>query len=177
MHKKWLVVIVSLLLIPFVLADLSSTMSSVWNQILSIGNLSSLGLSAGSAVVAITRILIWILMFTIFFALIVSFAQARDNRAGALSFLNRNQALVVAAVIATISEIFIPPEVLLATGAGWATLIALILLGLPIFGLWWAAWNYPEGEETRGTILLKLILSFVLFWILSAMKYYVGRMA
>ena len=163
--------ILSLLAIPFVTADLSQTFSNVWSGILSIGNLSFLGLSDGSLVVGLTRLLIWLLMFTVFFALITSMG----GRGGTLGFFNRTQAGIVAAVVASIAAIFLPGNVLLATGAGWATAIALLLIGGPVVGIAYLLWRYPgEGNETRFTVLVKLLLCLLLFWILAAVKYHVS---
>ena len=173
MKKSWLFTLMSLLLIPTALADIGQTLKNVWWKVLSIGDLSFLGLSDGSVVVAITRILIWILMFTVFFAVINFFS----GDSGALSFLKKNHAVVVAAAIATIAAIFLPAQVLLATGTGWATAIALILIGGPIVGIAYLLWKIPfEGEETRFTVLLKIALCLLLFWILTAMGHHVGRM-
>jgi hypothetical protein len=176
MNKKWLMGIISALSIPVALGDIGGTLSNVWFKILSFGNLSFLGLSDGSVVVAFTRLLIWILLFTVFFAVLTAF-KGRDGK-GPFGWINRNQAMVVAGVVATIGAIFMPASVLLATGAGWATAIALILVGGPVVGLAYLLWSIPgEGnKETRGTVFLKLLICLLLFWILSAMKFHVSRM-
>ncbi len=169
--------------VPFVFADsLTDMLGGAGRGILSVGSLSWMGVSNAAAVVSLTRILIWVLTFTVLFALIMAFGQR--ERGGALGFLNRNQALIVAAVIATITAIFLPPEVLLATGTGWATIVALILVGGPVVGIGWLLWQIPgrdaEGnprEETRATVALKIIICLILFWILSAMKVHVAALA
>ena len=171
--KATVISILSLLTIPLVAADLSQTFSNVWSGILSIGNLSFLGISDGSLVVGFTRLMIWLLMFTIFFAVITGLGGKSGT--APMSFFSRGQAGVIAAVIATIAAVFLPANVLLATGAGWATAIALILIGGPVVGIAYLLWRYPgEGNETRFTILVKLLLCLLLFWILAAMKYHVS---
>ena len=174
MKKKWMLIgLLSTLVIPTALADIGSTIQSVWFRILGVGSLSFLGISDGSLVVAFTRILIWILMFTVFFALTTSLG----GKGGSLSFLKRNHALVISFVIATIAAVFLPAQVLLATGAGWATAIALILIGGPIVGIAYLLWTVPgQGKETKFTVIVKIILCLLMFWILSAMKFHVGRM-
>jgi len=52
--------------------------------------------------------------------------------------------MVVALVMATVAAIFLPASVLMATGAGWATAVALILIGLPVVGV--------------GYLLIKMVL-------------------
>jgi hypothetical protein len=174
MKKKWMLIgLLSTLIIPTALADIGSTLQNVWFKILGIGNLSFLGLSDGYVIVAFTRLLIWILMFAVFFALTTSLG----GKGGSLSFLKRNHALVVSFVIATIAAVFLPAQVLLATGAGWATAIALILIGGPIVGIAYLLWKVPgKGNETKFTVIVKLLLCLLMFWILSAMKFHVGRM-
>ncbi len=175
MKKSWLIGLSSLLTIPFALADIGSTFSNIWWKILSVGNLTFLGMSDGSVVVALVRILIGILIFTILFAVLSGFSKGKDK--SALGFLNKNQGMIVAAILAIISAIFMPASVLLAMGTGWATAFALIIIGAPIVGLAFLLWSWPEdGKETKGSYFLKFIICCLLFWIISAMKYHVGRM-
>ncbi len=173
MHKKWLLAVLTLLTIPLVAAE-SGILSNLWYKVLSIGNLSFLGLSDGSIVAAFVRILIWLLLFTVFFAVITGLGGAKT---APMSFFNRGQAGLIAAIIATIGAIFLPAQVLLATGVGWATAIALLLIGGPVVGLGVLLIKYPgQGQETKMTVLIKLVLCLLLFWILTAMKFHVTRM-
>ncbi len=174
MKKKWMLIgLLSTLVIPTALADIGSTIQNIWFKILNIGNLGFLGIPDPSLVAAFTRILIWILMFTVFFALTTSLGGS----GGSLSFLKRNHALVVSFVIATIAAVFLPAQVLLATGAGWATAISLILIGGPIVGIAYLLWIIPgQGNETKFTVIVKLLLCLLMFWILTAMKFHVGKM-
>ena len=176
MKKRWLLPILSsALALPFVAAAVPGTIGTVWNKILSVGNLSFLGYSDGSLVVGFTRILLWILIFAVFFAVIIGLGGEKGT--APMKFFNRGQAAVIAGVIATIAAIFLPAEVILATGTGWATAIALILIGGPIVGIGYLLITIPgRGKETKATVLVKIVLCFLLFWILSAMKYHVGRL-
>ena len=173
MKKKWSVLTLILLLnIPFVLADITTTLDNVFKKIMGIGNLNFLGISDGGLVIGFIRILIWILIFTIFFAVTTGVGGK-----GSLSFLKKNHAIVISLVIATITAVFLPANVLTATGVGWATAIALILIGGPIMGLIFLLWKIPFDEdkiETRGTLFIKLILCLLLFWILNAMKFHLN---
>ena len=176
MKKKWLLFsMLSLLAIPTALADLSDTLGNVWWKVMSVGNLSFLGMSDGSVVVALTRILIGILVFTIFYAVITMLS---DGEKPTLPFIKKNQAIVIAAIIAIITSIFLPAQVLLAAGAGWATIVALLLVGGPVVGIAFLMWSYPgEGkDETKSTVVLKIVLCVLLLWILTAMRYHVARM-
>ncbi len=159
MRKRGVIsfIIATVLSFPLVLAGPVDILGSIWQKILSIGSLSFIGVSG---VVPLTRILIWILVFTILFATI-SFLGKGGGEGGTrpFSYFTRTQGIVVAAVLATVTAIFLPPSVLLATGTGWATIIALILIGGPIVGLGYLVLTIPgKGKDTKGTVLIKLVL-------------------
>jgi len=154
--KNWWLIASSLVSIPLAYADLGSSVTSIWNKILFVGSFGFLNVTNTSAIVALTRILIWIATFTIFFALIMGLNAGKK---GVFTFFNRSQALVVAGVLATLTAIFTPVEVLLATGAGWATLVAFVFIGAPVVGIAYLLWKIPwEGEETKWTVFLKIFL-------------------
>lgn len=167
-RKALLLIVLSLLSIPMALADLMDTFSNVFDKIIGIGSLHWLGLPNDYILLGTTRLLIWVLCFTIFFGVIS--AIGKDGKA--LGFLNKNQGMVVAFVVATIAAIFIPGEVLLATGSSWATAIALLLIGLPIIGIGYALTLIPDDECHFK--FLKFILCFILLWILMVMKNHLG---
>ena len=172
--KKWLISLVAMLSIPMALADLAQTFHSVFDKIVVIGNLGFLGLPNDFVLLGVTRLLIWILSFTIFFGVITSVGKSGK----ALGFLNKQQGMVVALIVATIAAIFMPAELLLATGTGWATMVALVIIGGPVVGIAFLLWKIPwDGNETRGTLFLKLVICFILFWILSVMRHHVGIIA
>jgi len=89
----------------------------------------------------------------------------------------KSQAKTLAIILAIISAVFMPASVLLGIGAGWGAGIAFILVGAPVLGIIYLMWIIPgRGKETRFTVFIKLVLSWLLFWILSAMEYHIGRM-
>lgn len=171
----WMSGLVALLSVGVARADLVSTLDSVWQKILGVGYLSFL--HGGSAVVGFTRIMIWILCFTIFFAV-----QGMKIKDKPIVPFSRNQGMVVAFVVATIAAVFMPASVLLATGTGWSTAVALLLIGGPIVGIGYLMWSLPGEDsatkkpfpETRGHVVIKLLACALMLWILTAMKYHVG---
>ena len=167
----------SLMIVPLAAADLTDTLGNVGTKIISLGSLGFLGLSDSAAVIGLTRILIWILVFTLIYVLLKGLGSKKDAQMGVLSFFNNSQAMVVAAVLATIAAIFLPGTVLAATGTSWALVIAFILIWLPIVGIAFLLWKIPwDGDDTKFTVFLKFILCLVLFWVLTAMKYHVQAM-
>ncbi len=187
MKRGWWIAL-ALLTVPVALADLGSLIQNVFSSIVRIGQLNFLGVSSQTIVVGFVRILIWIMLFTIFFAVIPSIgADKAKNKPGSLSFLSRKHAGIVAFCVATISAVFMPAEALLAMGAGWSTLIALILIGGPIGGLAYWMWTIPGKEigangqptgknlpETKGTIALKFGICLLMLWILTAMGHHLA---
>src|SRR3989344_562191 len=115
-------ILTTLTLLPFARADVTDVLGGVWDKILfGVGDLRFLGLESGVAVIAFTRILIWILVFTIFFAVFGAFSAKKDN--SVLGFMGRKQAGIVSAIIALIATIFMPPSVILGVGASYATVV------------------------------------------------------
>jgi hypothetical protein len=166
MKKKLMLIFLSLFSVPFVSADsITQMLGNVFDKILYIG---SLGGNFGN-VLALTRVLIWVLVFTVLFAVITGLKGQAP-----MKFFNKGQAGVVAGVIATIAAIFLPKSLLQATGAGWATAVAFLLIGGPVVGLGYLVLQIPgKGKDTKGTVFIKFILCLLLLWILTAMKYHV----
>ncbi len=172
--KKWAIVTALLLALPLALADIGSTLRNIFHRVISIGDLSFLGLTNQTVLTALVRVLIWIIIFTIFFAVL--------NTNNALSFLGegkgrKGKSLVISASLATIATVFMPASLLLATGAGWSTVISFIMIGGPVVAVAYLLWKIPgKGQpETRGTIFLKLVLCIFLYLILSAIRVHMGR--
>lgn len=171
MGRKIGVLFLFLLFLPLVHADLGDTLKNAWETVLSVGSLGFLGVSPDTAVVAFTRLLILFFVFAVLYGVLSGFG----GEAGPLSFLSRGQAVAVALVISIIAAIFMPASVLLAVGTSWATAVALILLLLPILGFAFLLWTLPN--DSCGWKFIKLIMTILLFWIVSSMKYHVSRLS
>jgi len=166
--------LITLISIPSVLA--ATSVGSIWDTILRAGALEFLGVSSGYMVGAFIRILVWILMFTVFFAVLSAMGEGKWG----LKWLKKNQAIVVGAILATIAAVGMPVNILLAITAGWATAVSLILLGLPVVGIGYIFLKWPGKDkngkslENRGTLFMKVVVCALLLWILGAMKYHIG---
>ena len=175
--KSTIISILAVLSIPIAFADIPSTLGNVFNVFLQVGNLNFLGVSDSRIIVGFTRILIWLLFFTIFFAVTSTYGFKSKDKKGPLGFLSKNQGMIISLIVATIAAVYLPAEVLLATGAGWATVIGLGLVGAPVIGVALALFMWPEkGKENRGTYFIKLLLVCILFWVLTVMRYHVSAM-
>ncbi len=156
-----------------------STFDNVWNKILDVGNVKFLG--NGDAILGFSRLLIWLFIFTVFYAVILGMRGGKDEKGYApMSFFTNAQAGVISAIIATVSAIFLPKQVLAATGVGWATFMGLVLIGGPIVGIALLMWKWPghdkDGKslETKWSVATKIILCALLLWILGAMRHHVA---
>jgi hypothetical protein len=181
MQKRWLMFLSTFILsTPFVHADIMQTLNNVWWSVLrNVGNLGLLGMSDGGAVVALTRILIGLLVFTIIFGLLSAFGGSGGSTSdgdGALNFLSQSQSMTVAGIIAVISAIFLPAQVILAVGSGFGTIVGLLLIGIPVIGFLYLllTTNTTVPSEQRAYLVIKCVACAILLWILNAMKFHVS---
>jgi hypothetical protein len=182
MNKRWPIGIVSsiitlMLALPLVQANLGGSIRNIFTLVVEIGSLSFLGVPNGSLLLMFVRFLVGILVFTIFFALSTFLSgKDKDGKGRQLEFLKRNHAIVISGIIALITMVFLPVEVLLAAGGSLAILIAFLLIGGPLVAIILAILNIPPSgtHEDRGHIFIKLFLCCVLFWVLTAMNYHIG---
>ncbi|MEK6951038.1 MAG: hypothetical protein AABX13_04925 [Nanoarchaeota archaeon] len=154
-------VLISLLVLSFFLlactdASGSITVKPIWDKILNVASLQFLGVTEGNALIAFMRLLVAILVFAVLFEL------------GRLTPLGRNTAIVVAAILAIMSAIFIPGNLLAGIGGAYATVVAFVLLGIPVLGGFYALMAIPG--TSRGMIALRLAVILLLLWILISIK-------
>ncbi len=165
--KRGLLIALFLLIIPSTLAATGiSGLDNAWRTVISLGNLSFLGFPDASLVHGFLRILMGILVFTIFFALLTSLKQTK--------FFNRGQSGVVAGILAITTAIFLPAELLTGIGAGYATAVSAILIGIPVLGTFYLLFQLPSKD--RLDVFLKIVALLILLWVLLVMKYHVARL-
>lgn len=165
--KRGLLIALFLLIIPSTLAATGiSGLDNAWRTVISLGNLSFLGFPDASLVHGFLRILMGILVFTLFFALLTSLKQTK--------FFNRGQSGVVAGILAIITAVFLPAELLTGIGAGYATAVSAILIGIPVLGTFYLLFQLPSKD--RLDVFLKIVALLILLWVLLVMKYHVARL-
>ncbi|MEK6900647.1 MAG: hypothetical protein AABX05_05975 [Nanoarchaeota archaeon] len=131
------------------------TLSGIFDKILWFGSLGFIG-NNPDALVGFMRILLAILVFALLF------------EGGKVTGMNPRTVGIVAAIIAIISAIFIPDTVLVAIGAAYGTIVALVLIGVPVLGGLYAIWRIPG--DTRPQILFKILILFLLLVILISIN-------
>lgn len=159
-----------LLCLPLVQASPVDTLRNVGNRIIQLGSLNFLGLNNTFVLTSLMRIMLWILVFTLIFAV--------TSNGKVVNFLNRKYAAIIAGIIATMAALFLMDSLLLLIGSGAATIVAFVLIGGPVVGVGYLLWSIPGGDhgqarqEHAGHIFLKLCLCVFLLWILGAIKYH-----
>ncbi|MBI2666729.1 hypothetical protein HYX13_03900 [Candidatus Woesearchaeota archaeon] len=164
MMKKRGVVLLSLVVLSFLMMSwsvyaLPPPLDSIFNVANEIVSLKFLGIQGQTAVMSFLRLMVGILVFALFF-----------EGARLLPF-QRNTRLAIAFVLATLSVLLIPGQVLVGISAAYSTLAALILVGVPVAGGFYLVYRMPSA--TRGEIAMKLVLLFILLLILWALKAWV----
>lgn len=151
-------------------AALALTFDNVWRDFISMGNLSFLGFGDYNILAGLTRLLLAIMIFTLFFALL-------SKEWGSFKIFERNHAVIIALVLAIMSSVFMPVQIILAVGTGWGTAVAFILIGAPIVGIAYLLHLLSHGRpDNRFTVFVKIILCLIMLFILNSMKYYAERL-
>ncbi len=154
-------VLISLVILAFFLlactdASGSLTVKPIWDKILSVGSLEFLGIQGEGGLIAFMRILVAILVFALLF------------EASRLIGLSRNVAIAVTAILAIMSAVFIPGNLLAAIGGAYATVVAFVLIGVPVVGGFYALLRIPSTN--RWLIALKIAIILLLLWVLISVK-------
>jgi len=116
-----------------------------------------LGFSALNPLEGLVRMLILVVLFAVFFA------------GAEMLKLGKNISITIAAVFALISAIFIPGSVILAIGAGYGTLISVLLLGVPVVILAGAFFWLKDSPKSR------LLVMILMVWVLYQMQGHIVR--
>src|SRR3989338_7187068 len=113
--------LMSSLLSSFVMAA-ETAGGKVFTKIITLEYLQEWGITKASIdpIEGFTRLLLLILLFALLY------------KGAELLKLGSNIAIVIAATLSLLTVIFIPGTILLATGASYATLVSLVITGLPI---------------------------------------------
>ncbi len=169
--RKRGLVLVFLLLISFLIVSCAEDTSNsdsfdfqdVVDKVIWVGQLNFLG-DDGESFIGFIRILVAILVFAIIFELL-----------NFIEILGKNTAIVIAAIIAIISAMFIPGEILASIGAAYGAVVAFVLIGIPVLGGGYALYRIPS--EHKWQILLKMAIIALLIWILMAVKTHARSLA
>lgn len=127
----------------------------IWNKLLWFGSLGFLGENE-FGLVGFMRILLVVLVFALLY---------EGSRVAGFS---QNTGIVVSAILAIISVIFIPNAVLAGIGAAYATIVSIVFIGVPVVGGLLVFRMIPGN--TRGEIFIRIIILLILLMILISVK-------
>src|SRR3989344_8756597 len=139
----------------------SPSAQDIFTNVITLGFLKDFGILKApiDPIEGFTRVLLLILLFAILF------------KGAELLKLGRNVAIVIAAVFALLTTVFIPGTILLTIGASYGTVFSVILAGLPI-GLCFAAYFFLKDLHW-----IKVLIMGLLWWVLSQMQTHMASMS
>ena len=141
-----------------------------FSLILKIGSLEFLlGGDADNQFCGFIRIALMILIFTILYM-----ALGAVNNATGGNTIPRTIAITIAIIMAIISSIFIPCSVMMVFGGTYAVLFSLLIIGGPIAGIGWMVFGTPTPN--RGIATLKLFGILLLWWLISEISHWAGKL-
>lgn len=166
------VVLLGLILsVSFVSAAVSgpSAMGDILNNIFGwIAQFFTLGFLRGENLIGFLRFLLWLTVFMILYGagrVVFGRMYTGDNQHGTV---NRN-AGILAAVIATVTIIFIPNDLLTTLWESYAVIMIFLLLLVPVAGVFW--FIYPgigSLTDNRRAVAVIRIIGLLLIWAILA---------
>lgn len=130
------------------------TLKSVWNDILSIGQLKFLlgNAAPDNVIIGFMRLMVGILVFALLYEV------------SGLLGLSKNVRITVAVIISIMSLVFMPGAVLAAIGGSYATVVSLVMIGVPVVGGLYVIFRIPS--TSRGLIFVKIVILLILLFVL-----------
>ncbi len=128
----------------------------IYKKILWVGSLGFLG-NVDSPMAGFMRIMIFILVFAVLYEL-----------SRLVPGLTKNIAITVTGILALISAIFIPGPVLAGIGAAYGTVVAFVLIGIPVIGGLYLLHRVPA--QTRWNHFIRIVIILLLIAILISVR-------
>lgn len=139
------------------------------NFFTSLASLFSFGWLDSSNAVGFFKFLLWIVIFTVFYAAgEILFAKIYGKSAGAA----RRNAIIISLILATSTAILTPGSLVLSLFTSYASIIMFVLLGGAIGGIIWII--YPGmgrlGVTGPALHLIRIAGLFLCWWILATIS-------
>jgi len=131
------------------------TLKDIWEGILEIGTLGFIG--SADNLVGFMRIMVFILVFAVLY------------EASRLTRFPTNIRAVISIVISIISSVVMPAGVLAGIAAAYGTVVASVLIGVPVLGGFYALYRIPSDD--RWQIALKIGIILITLVVLIEIKY------
>ena len=104
------------------------------------------------------RLFVWFFLFIVYFSVLRMLGQRNSN----FDWMARRQGIILGAIIASISVMFMPTQILIGAGIQYGELGAIILFA-PIFGA--CIWLILTSPNHCVRAFLLLVLIYLLWWI------------
>ncbi|MFH1828221.1 MAG: hypothetical protein ABH824_03075 [Nanoarchaeota archaeon] len=161
----FVILMLMVLLSNFTLAQEKKGIGDLVSGVLDIGRLEFLfGSGADNQVIGFIRILMAVLVFSIlYFGLSV------------IPNLPRNIAITIGILLALLTALFMPKQVLVMFGETYATIFALIIIGGPIAGVMALCFFTPTPN--RGVAFVKFLAVCFTMWLISQINVWADALA
>lgn len=154
----------TLLLSQTVSAGPLDSAGDAFEKVINLGTLNFLG-SSDSQVIGFIRILLGILIFTLFYALSGTLGE----------YISRNIAITISIILAIITSIAMPAGVISAVLVSYGTIMSFLLLGIAIVPLAWFIIFHPT--QTRAMAALKLALLGFVSWLIGQVNIHLSNIS
>lgn len=116
---------------------------------------------------AFMRIMVWIVVFTVVWTALRRLGGGAAAGGGTL--FAGGASMAIAMVFATVGSIFISPELLIAIGEGYSTVVAAVLIGFLAIGVLVILYSVLPGMGLTGRMLAftRILFLLLLFYILD----------
>lgn len=136
----------------------------VFSKILDIGRLEFLfGAGADNQLIGFIRIVIGILVFAILYMGLSMIPN-----------MNKSIAITIGILLAIITAIFFPKEILLMFGETYATIFALIIIGGPIIAIMTLCFFTPTPN--RAVAFIKFLVVCFVMWLIAKISVWAGKL-
>lgn len=133
------------------------------SKILDVGSLKFLGVGADNQLIGFIRIVIGILVFAILYMGLSMIPN-----------MNKTIAITIGILLAIITAIFFPKEILLMFGETYATIFALIIIGGPIIAIMALCFFTPTPN--RAVAFIKFIVVCFVMWLIAKISVWAGKL-
>lgn len=168
-RKLLLLLAIGVVLFLSLSATVAAQRENIWertaNTLISVAKLDFLDNDA-EKLGAFVRILVWIVVFTVVWTALRRLGGGAGAGAG---MFTGGASIAIALVFATISTVFISPELLIGIGAGYSTLVAAVLIGFLAIGLLVILYNVLPSMGLQGRLLAftRILFLVLLLYILD----------
>lgn len=113
--------------------------------------------------VAFTRFALWMAVFAIISAV---------TKLGKTPVFTGKIGNILGAIIATISILYIPPDLIIGIGLAYGLVVTWVVISAVILGILWVTYGFiqPKGETDWFVHLIRVVALFLIIWVIDALQ-------